>query len=59
MRTKYALRYLPVAQDDLTSIFDYIAQDNTDKALSFVKKVHKWITSFSQPDRTSVRCTFT
>jgi len=43
MRTKYALRYLPVAQDDLISIFDYIAQDSPNRALSFVEKLDKRI----------------
>ena len=42
-RTKYTLRYLPVAQDDLISIFDYIAQDSPNRALSFIEKLDKRI----------------
>lgn len=40
---EYTLRYLPIAQDDLISIFDYIAQDSPNRALSFVEKLDKRI----------------
>jgi len=43
MRGKYKLRYLPIAQDDLISIFDYIAKDSPDRALAFVEKLDKRI----------------
>ncbi|MDP2208302.1 MAG: type II toxin-antitoxin system RelE/ParE family toxin [Bacteroidota bacterium] len=36
---KYTLRYLPVAQEDLISILDYIAKDNPGRALAFVDKL--------------------
>ncbi|MCX6135495.1 MAG: type II toxin-antitoxin system RelE/ParE family toxin [Ignavibacteriales bacterium] len=38
MSVKFTLRYLPIAQDDLVSIFDFIAQDSPHRALSFVEK---------------------
>ena len=43
MRSKYKLRYLPIAQDDFISIFDYIAKDSPDRALAFVEKLDKRI----------------
>ena len=43
MQAKYKLRYLPAAQDDLISIFDYIAKDSPNRALSFVEKLDKRI----------------
>ena len=39
MPAKYALRYLPIAQDDLLTIYDYIAQDSPARALEFVDKL--------------------
>gem|GEM_PF-6524734 len=39
MSVKYTLQYLPVAQEDLISIFDYIAQESPNRALAFVKKL--------------------
>jgi toxin ParE1/3/4 len=39
MPAKHTLRYLPIAQDDLISIFDFIAQDSPNRALSFVDKL--------------------
>lgn len=44
MPGKFILRYLPVAQKDLTSIFDYIAQDSPRRALNFVDKLDDTIT---------------
>lgn len=35
----YKLRYLPVAVDDLISIFDWISNDNPDMAVSFIEKL--------------------
>jgi len=43
MPGKYVLRYLPVAQSDLTQIFDFIAQDSPNRALGFVDKLDKKI----------------
>jgi addiction module RelE/StbE family toxin len=43
MPVKFALRYLPIAQDDLISIFDFIAQDSPNRALSFVEKLDERI----------------
>lgn len=43
MPAEYQLRYLPVAQDDLFEIFDYIAQDNPTRAGSFVDRIDKAI----------------
>ena len=43
MLAKYKLRYLPVAQDDLISIFDYIAKDSPERAMAFVEKLDKRI----------------
>ena len=39
MESKYALRYLPVAVDDLISIFDWIANDSPANADAFIKKL--------------------
>ena len=39
MRNKYTLRYLPVAVDDLVSIFDWIANDSPERAAAFVEKL--------------------
>lgn len=43
MPAKYKLRYLTVAQDDLISIFDYIAKDIPERALTFIGKLDKKI----------------
>lgn len=43
MADKYILRYLPVAVDDLISIFDWIASDNPDNAAAFIKKLDQRI----------------
>ena len=43
MPAKHALRYLPIARDDLVEIFDYIARDSPNRALSFVDKLDKRI----------------
>ena len=43
MPDKFALRYLPAAQYDLISIFDYISQDSIDRAMEFVDKLDKRI----------------
>ena len=43
MAHKCTLRYLPVAVDDLVSIFDWIANDSPAKARAFVEKLDKRI----------------
>ncbi|MEK6775381.1 MAG: type II toxin-antitoxin system RelE/ParE family toxin [bacterium] len=45
MADKYILRYLPVAVDDLTSIFDWIADDNPVNAAAFIEKINQRIGS--------------
>ena len=45
MANKYILRYLPVAVDDLISIFDWIASDNPDNASAFTEKLDQRIGS--------------
>ena len=39
MRRKHHLRYLPSAQDDLLSIFDWIEEDSPKTALAFVQEL--------------------
>ncbi len=39
MPGEYTLRYLPVAQDDLRSILDFIAQYNPSRASSFIEEL--------------------
>ena len=43
MGNKYTLRYLPVAVDDLISIFDWIANDSPANAAAFVEKLDQRI----------------
>ena len=43
MPNKRILRYLPIAQDDLVSILDWIAQDSPSRAMAFVEAVAKRI----------------
>ena len=45
MVNKYILRYLPVAVDDLISIFDWIAHDSPAHAAAFVDKLDQRIGS--------------
>jgi addiction module RelE/StbE family toxin len=45
MANKYTLRYLPVAVDDLISIFDWIASDSPANAAAFVEKLDQRIGS--------------
>lgn len=39
MPNKYTLRYLPVALDDLISVFDWIATDSPANASAFLQKL--------------------
>jgi toxin ParE1/3/4 len=48
MRGKYTLRYLPAADTDLVEIFDFIAQDSPNRALSYLEKLDKRIGSLEQ-----------
>lgn len=41
MPDKYTLRYLPAADSDLVGIFDFIAQDSPNRALSYLRKLDK------------------
>jgi toxin ParE1/3/4 len=43
MTNKYILRYLPVAVDDLISIFDWIASDSPANAAAFIDKLDQCI----------------
>ena len=43
MPSRFNVRYLPIAQDDLNSIFDFIAQDSPNRALSFVDRLDEQI----------------
>jgi toxin ParE1/3/4 len=45
MENKCTLRYLPVAVDDLISIFDWIADDSPSNAASFIDKLDHRIVS--------------
>jgi toxin ParE1/3/4 len=48
MPDKYTLRYLPAADADLVEIFDFIAQDSPNRALSYLEKLDKRIGSLEQ-----------
>ena len=39
MPDKYIIHYLPIAQEDIISIFDYIAADSPARATKFVDKL--------------------
>lgn len=43
MPGKVSLRYLPVAQDDLTSILEFIAKDSPSRAITFVDRLDERI----------------
>lgn len=46
MANKHTIRYLPVAVDDLISIFDWIADDNP--VAAFIKKLDRHIRKLRQ-----------
>jgi len=48
MPHKFHLRYLPIAQEDLLSILDWIAEDNPARAVSFVDELDRRIGSLEQ-----------
>jgi len=43
MKKKHKIKYLPIAQQDLIEIFDYIKEDNPSAAKSFIDKIDKSI----------------
>lgn len=43
MANKYTIRYLPIAVDDLVSIFDWIADDSPANADKFIRKLDQQI----------------
>ena len=43
MGNKYTLRYLPIAVDDLVSIFDWIANESPANAAAFVERLDRCI----------------
>ena len=47
MPDKYAIRYLPIAVDDLLSIYDWIADNSPARAVSFAEKLDKRINSLT------------
>jgi toxin ParE1/3/4 len=48
MPDKYTLRYLPAADADLVEIFDFIAQDSPNRALSYLEKLDKRVGALEQ-----------
>jgi len=48
MLVKYSLRYLPVAEEDLISILDWIAKDSPARALKFIDKLENKIGKLEQ-----------
>ena len=48
MPNQYVIRYLPIAQDDLINIFDWIAKDSPARASSFVEKIDQRIGALAQ-----------
>ena len=48
MPKQFVVRYLPIAQEDLINIFDWIAKDSPVRALTFVEKLDKRIGALSQ-----------
>jgi len=45
MANNYTLRYLPIAVEDLISIFDWIASDSPSNAAAFVDKLDQRISN--------------
>jgi plasmid stabilization system protein ParE len=43
IKSKYHLRYLPIAVEDLTAIFKWIAADSPNRAAAFIGKIDKRI----------------
>jgi addiction module RelE/StbE family toxin len=47
MPDKHVIRYLPIAVDDLLSIYDWIAEDSPVRATSFTEKLDKRISGLT------------
>ena len=43
MPDKYILHYLPIAQEDLLFIYDWIARDSPNRAIKFIDKIDERI----------------
>lgn len=48
MPDKYPVRYLPVAEEDILSILDWIAKDSPARALKFVDRLEEKIGKLEQ-----------
>ena len=48
MESKYTLRYLPIAVDDLIAIFDWIANDSPAHADAFIRKLDQQVLSLKK-----------
>ncbi|MDP1677294.1 MAG: type II toxin-antitoxin system RelE/ParE family toxin [Bacteroidota bacterium] len=48
MSKQFVIRYLPIAQEDLTNILDWIVKDSPTRAISFVDKIDKRIGALAQ-----------
>jgi toxin ParE1/3/4 len=51
MPDKYSVRYLPVAEDDLLSIYDWIAGDSPTRAAAFTENLDKRINALAANPR--------
>jgi toxin ParE1/3/4 len=47
MPDRYAIRYLPVAEDDVLAIYDWIAGDSPARAAAFTEKLDKRISALA------------
>jgi len=54
MKKKHKIKYLPIAQQDLIEIFDYIKEDNPSAAKSFIDKIDKSISRLELFPQTGV-----
>ena len=51
MANRFEVRYLPIAQNDLLAIVDWIAKDSPARALSFVGSLDKRISALATQPR--------
>lgn len=51
MPNKYSIRYLPIAEDDVFSIYDWIAGDSPARAVAFTEKLDKRINALAANPR--------
>jgi addiction module RelE/StbE family toxin len=54
MKKKHKIHYLPIAQQDLLEIFDYIMSDNPKAAAEFINKIDKSISKLETYPRLGV-----